>query len=58
MEKELFEKMGELHLATAKIDYHKEQLDLAYQQADKFGTEYLALQQKYFKKYNRLPNFF
>jgi len=58
MKSELFEKLGELHLATAKIDYHKEQLDLAYAQADKLAVEVQELENRYFKKYKKSPDFY
>jgi hypothetical protein len=58
MKSELFEKLGELHLATAKINYHKEQLDMAYAQADKFAMEVQELENKYLKRYKKLPDFY
>ena len=58
MKKELFEKLGQLHIATNQMEYLRGKLDRKTAKADKLAHEISLLENKYLGRYKVLPDFY
>jgi len=58
MKKELFEKLGQLHIAIGEMDYLRGKLERKTAKADKLAKEISILENKYLGRYKGLPDFY